>query len=91
MQGAQLHIARWDYNTTGGAPGDAQINKLSNKRVAIVSVGAAAIQPVPRLTPICKASLRRAANIISGGKEKTATYQSCSIQKMMSPESPAGS
>lgn len=54
FEGPQFHTARWDYNTTGGEPGDPRMDKLADKRVAVVGTGATAIQAVPRLAQCAK-------------------------------------
>jgi len=46
FEGHSFHTSRWDYNYTGGdTKGD--LNKLGDKRVAIIGTGATAIQCVP--------------------------------------------
>ena len=47
-QGHTFHTSRWDYGYTGGGP-DGGLDKLDNKRVAIIGTGATAIQCVPFL------------------------------------------
>ena len=48
FQGHMMHTSRWDYNYTGGSSlGD--LNKLHNKRVAIIGTGATSVQAVPHL------------------------------------------
>ena len=47
-QGHTFHTSRWDYEYTGGGP-DGGLDKLGNKRVAIIGTGATAIQCVPFL------------------------------------------
>jgi cyclohexanone monooxygenase len=49
FKGHAFHTARWDYDYTGGAPTDPVLDKLADKRVAIVGTGATAIQVVPFL------------------------------------------
>lgn len=49
FKGKVFHTARWDYNYTGGEPGNPNLDKLKDKRVAIVGTGATAIQAVPHL------------------------------------------
>ncbi|KAF7185996.1 FAD-binding monooxygenase ausC [Pseudocercospora fuligena] len=46
---SMFHTARWDYTITGGSPEDPALEKLKNKRVAIVGTGASAVQVVPHL------------------------------------------
>ena len=50
FQGKMFHIARWDYEYTGGSQQEPVLNKLTDKRVAIVGTGASAIQAVPYLS-----------------------------------------
>ncbi|GAA1739455.1 NAD(P)/FAD-dependent oxidoreductase [Luedemannella helvata] len=47
--GHSFHTSRWDYAYTGGDPLGAPMDKLADKRVAIVGTGATAVQCVPRL------------------------------------------
>ena len=49
FEGAMFHTARWDYGYTGGNQNEPVLNKLSDKRVAIVGTGASAIQAIPFL------------------------------------------
>lgn len=49
FRGHIFHTARWDYDYTGGDQKNPVLDKLSNKRVAIVGTGATAIQLVPYL------------------------------------------
>jgi len=49
FRGRVFHSARWDYDYTGGSPGDTVLDKLSDKRVAVIGTGATAIQIVPYL------------------------------------------
>ena len=44
-----FHSARWDYAYTGGSPDDPRLDKLADKRVALVGTGATGIQLVPYL------------------------------------------
>lgn len=48
FQGHCFHTSRWDYDYTGGAPGQ-PMTALANKRVALVGTGATGIQCVPPL------------------------------------------
>jgi cation diffusion facilitator CzcD-associated flavoprotein CzcO len=52
--GQSLHTARWDYSITGGSPASPVLDKLKDKRVAIVGTGATAIQVVPELAKYAK-------------------------------------
>jgi len=53
-RGKAFHSARWDYAYTGGAYGDPVLDKLADKRVAIIGTGATAIQAVPHLARYAK-------------------------------------
>jgi cyclohexanone monooxygenase len=52
--GKTFHSARWDYSYTGGGYGSPVLDRLSDKRVAIVGTGATAIQAVPFLARYAK-------------------------------------
>ncbi|MSR15448.1 MAG: NAD(P)/FAD-dependent oxidoreductase [Gammaproteobacteria bacterium] len=48
FKGHTFHTSRWDYDYTGGSPaGD--LDKLRDKRVAIIGTGATGIQAIPHL------------------------------------------
>ena len=47
--GHSFHTSRWDYDYTGGNPDGALMEKLADKRVAIIGTGATAVQCVPHL------------------------------------------
>jgi len=47
-KGHTFHTSRWDYTYTGGGP-DGNLDRLSDKRVAVIGTGATAIQCVPFL------------------------------------------
>jgi cyclohexanone monooxygenase len=49
FKGKLFHSARWDYDYTGGSQDHPLLDKLADKRVAIVGTGASAIQIVPYL------------------------------------------
>jgi len=49
FEGKVFHTARWDYDYTGGSAAEPMLDKLTDKRVAIVGTGATAIQAVPHL------------------------------------------
>ena len=49
FRGKLFHTARWDYAYTGGEWRNPVLEKLADKRVAIVGTGATAIQVVPFL------------------------------------------
>ncbi|WP_039857266.1 flavin-containing monooxygenase, partial [Novosphingobium pentaromativorans] len=48
FKGHSFHTTRWDYGYTGGGPRQL-MDKLADKKVAIIGTGATAIQAVPRL------------------------------------------
>ena len=54
FKGKIFHTSRWDYSYTGGSYGNPVLDKLSDKRVAIVGTGATAIQAVPPLGRFAK-------------------------------------
>lgn len=47
--GTMFHTARWDYGYTGGSQEEPVLDRLADKRVAIVGTGASAIQAIPFL------------------------------------------
>ncbi|WP_176594673.1 NAD(P)/FAD-dependent oxidoreductase [Sphingobium sp. EM0848] len=49
FKGHAFHSARWDYDYTGGNTTDTTLDKLADKRVAVIGTGATAIQIVPYL------------------------------------------
>ena len=49
FKGKIFHTARWDYDYTGGSWRNPQLDKLKDKKVAIIGTGATAIQVVPYL------------------------------------------
>jgi cyclohexanone monooxygenase len=49
FRGHSFHSSRWDYEYTGGSTSDPRLDKLADKRVAIIGTGATAIQAVPYL------------------------------------------
>lgn len=49
FKGRIFHTARWDYDYTGGDHRNPVLDRLADKRVAIVGTGATAIQAVPAL------------------------------------------
>jgi cation diffusion facilitator CzcD-associated flavoprotein CzcO len=49
FKGKIFHTSRWDYAYTGGSHGNPVLDRLGDKRVAIVGTGATAIQAVPVL------------------------------------------
>src|SRR5579872_6513659 len=54
FKGKIFHTARWDYSYTGGSYSSPVLDKLADKRVAIVGTGATAIQAVPHLGKYAK-------------------------------------
>lgn len=44
-----FHTSRWDYNYTGGSQSKPDLTNLKGKRVAVVGIGATAVQVVPEL------------------------------------------
>jgi len=51
FKGHSFHSSRWDYAYTGGSPTE-PMDKLRDKRVALVGTGATAIQILPRLAEV---------------------------------------
>jgi cation diffusion facilitator CzcD-associated flavoprotein CzcO len=51
--GHSFHTSRWDYAYTGGDPSGAPMDRLGDKRVAIIGTGATAVQCVPHLAHAC--------------------------------------
>jgi cation diffusion facilitator CzcD-associated flavoprotein CzcO len=54
FKGKMFHTARWDYDYTGGEWKNPVLDKLADKKVAIVGTGATAIQVVPHLGKYAK-------------------------------------
>ena len=54
FKGHAFHTSRWDYAYTGGDPHGAPLDRLGDKRVAIIGTGATAVQAVPHLAGRCK-------------------------------------
>jgi cyclohexanone monooxygenase len=54
FKGHAFHTSRWDYDYTGGDPGGALMEKLADKKVAIIGTGATSVQAVPHLARACK-------------------------------------
>lgn len=55
FKGHSFHTSRWDYDYTGGDPKGAPMEKLRDRRVAIIGTGATAVQCIPHLAKACKA------------------------------------
>jgi cyclohexanone monooxygenase len=49
FKGKMFHTARWDYDYTGGNQKEPVLDRLADKRVAIVGTGATAVQAIPFL------------------------------------------
>ena len=54
FRGHSFHTSRWDYDYTGGDPSGAPMDRLADKRVAIIGTGATAVQCVPHLARSAK-------------------------------------
>ena len=54
FKGHSFHTSRWDYAYTGGDPKGAPLDKLGDKRVAIIGTGATSVQAVPHLATACQ-------------------------------------
>ena len=54
FQGKSFHTSRWDYDYTGGDANGAPLDKLSDKRVAIIGTGATGIQCIPHVSKTAK-------------------------------------
>ncbi len=54
FKGHSFHTSRWDYAYTGGDTNGAPLEKLKDKRVAIIGTGATSVQAVPHLATACK-------------------------------------
>ena len=53
FEGKAFHTSRWDYDYTGGGPTE-PMDKLADKRVAIIGTGATAVQVVPQVARAAK-------------------------------------
>ncbi|GAB5453226.1 MAG: NAD(P)/FAD-dependent oxidoreductase [Halioglobus sp.] len=53
FEGHSFHTSRWDYAYTGGNPEGAPMERLADKRVALIGTGATAVQCVPHLAAAC--------------------------------------
>jgi len=51
--GHSFHTSRWDYAYTGGDPAGAPLDRLGDKRLALIGTGATAVQCVPHLAGAC--------------------------------------
>ena len=54
FDGHAFHTSRWDYAYTGGDPAGAPMDRLADKRVAIIGTGATCVQCVPHLAVACR-------------------------------------
>jgi Predicted flavoprotein involved in K+ transport len=54
FKGHSFHTSRWDYDYTGGDPQGAPMEKLADKRVAVIGTGATAVQCIPELARACR-------------------------------------
>jgi cation diffusion facilitator CzcD-associated flavoprotein CzcO len=54
FEGHTFHSSRWDYAYTGGDPAGAPLDRLGDKRIAIIGTGATAVQCVPHLAAACR-------------------------------------
>ena len=54
FRGHSFHTSRWDYDYTGGDPAGGRLEKLADKRVAIIGTGATAVQCIPHLAAACR-------------------------------------
>lgn len=54
FKGKMFHTARWDYDYSGGSQKNPVLDKLADKRVAIIGTGATAIQAIPYLGKYAK-------------------------------------
>jgi cyclohexanone monooxygenase len=55
FKGKSFHTSRWDYDYTGGDANGAPLDKLADKRVALIGTGATAVQAAPPLARACQA------------------------------------
>ena len=53
-KGHSFHTSRWDYDYTGGNPDGALLEKLADKKVAIIGTGATSVQCIPHLAKACQ-------------------------------------
>jgi cation diffusion facilitator CzcD-associated flavoprotein CzcO len=53
FRGRAFHTARWDYEFTGGGPGEA-LTDLGDKAVALIGTGASGLQALPPLAEAAK-------------------------------------
>ena len=74
FKGKMFHSARWEYDYTGGDQKNPVLDKLADKRVAIIGTGATSVQAVPYLGQYAKQFyvLQRTASTVDQRKN-TAT------------------
>jgi len=53
FKGHTFHTSRWDYDYTGGTA-EGRLDKLADKRIAVIGTGATAVQCVPHLAASAK-------------------------------------
>ena len=53
FEGKAFHTSRWDYGHTGGGPTE-PMDRLADKRVAVIGTGATAVQVVPQVARAAK-------------------------------------
>jgi cyclohexanone monooxygenase len=49
FKGKSFHTSRWDYDYTGGNADGAAMDKLADKRIAIIGTGATGVQCIPQV------------------------------------------
>ena len=54
FKGKMFHTARWEYEYTGGNQKEPALDRLADKRVAIIGTGATAVQAIPFLGQYAK-------------------------------------
>ncbi|MEO6124101.1 MAG: NAD(P)/FAD-dependent oxidoreductase [Ilumatobacteraceae bacterium] len=54
FEGHSFHTSRWDYRYTGGDASGTSMDRLADKRVAIIGTGATSVQVVPHLAKACR-------------------------------------
>lgn len=54
FKGKMFHTSRWEHDYTGGSWKEPKLDKLADKRVAIVGTGATAVQAIPTLGKYAK-------------------------------------
>jgi cation diffusion facilitator CzcD-associated flavoprotein CzcO len=54
FKGHSFHTSRWDYDYSGGDPLGSPMDKLADKRVAVIGTGATGVQCIPELARACR-------------------------------------